>query len=407
MARQILHVDMDAFYASVEQRDDPSLRGQPVLVGGRSRRGVVLAASYEARPSGARSAMPMGEALRRCPRAIVVPPRMDRYAEVSAEVFGIFRRYTPLVEGLSIDEAFLDVTASRALFGDGEAIARRIKAEIRAELGLNASAGVAPCKFAAKIASDLDKPNGLVLVPDDVAAFLAPLGVERMWGIGPKTAPRLREAGLATIGDLAAADPEKLAALLGHAGAAHVRPLAQGVDAREVDPERSAISVGAEETFEHDLGDRRAQEVRLLDLAGRVSRRLLRAGLVGRGITLKVKYASFKLVSRALQLPDAVADVGSLHRAALHLLDRAPPGRVRLLGLSVGALAPAPTAPTLSLFAAEDTERKRRLEQVVLAVADRFGDRGLTRAALLEEGGPVDPRVSRSPMEAVEARRRR
>ena len=407
MARQILHVDMDAFYASVEQRADPSLRGKPVLVGGRSRRGVVLAASYEARPSGARSAMPMAEALRRCPEAIVAPPRMDRYAEVSAEVFGIFRRYTPLVEGLSIDEAFLDVTASRSLFGDGEAIARRIKAEIKAEVGLTASAGVASSKFAAKIASDLEKPDGLVVVPEDVESFLAPLAVERMWGIGPKTAPRLREAGIATIGDLAAADADQLAALLGHAGAAHVRPLSRGIDTREVDPERSAISVGAEETFEQDLADRRAQELRLLDLAGRVSRRMLRAGLVGKGVTLKVKYANFKLATRALQLPEAVADVGSLHRAAVHLLDRTPPGRVRLLGISVSALAPASAAPSLSLFAAEDSERRRRLEQVVLAVADRYGDRGLTRAALLEEGGPVDPRVSRSPMEAVEARRRR
>src|SRR6185437_6837526 len=230
--RTILHVDIDAFYASVEQRDDPALRGRPVLVGGRSRRGVVLAASYEARPSGARSAMPMAEALRRCPEAIVVPPRHDRYADVSADVFAIFRRYTPLVEGLSVDEAFLDVTASGALFGDGEAIARRIKREIRDEVGLTASAGVAPCKFAAKIASDLDKPDGLVIVPDDVAAFLAPLPVERMWGVGPKTAPRLRDAGYATIGDLAAAEPSALATILGEAGAAHVGPLARGVDAR-------------------------------------------------------------------------------------------------------------------------------------------------------------------------------
>ncbi|HEY8078028.1 MAG TPA: DNA polymerase IV, partial [Labilithrix sp.] len=181
--RQILHVDMDAFFASVEQHDDPSLVGKPVLVGGAARRGVVAAASYEARKFGARSAMPMAEALRRCPSAIVVSPRRGRYEEVSEQVFAIFERYTPLVEGLSIDEAFLDVTGSRSLFGDGTAIARAIKDDVKRDTGLTASAGVAPCKFAAKIASDLRKPDGLVVVPpDDVAGFLAPLPLERMWG---------------------------------------------------------------------------------------------------------------------------------------------------------------------------------------------------------------------------------
>ncbi|APR80957.1 DNA polymerase IV [Minicystis rosea] len=403
-ARSILHIDMDAFYASVEQRDDPRLRGRPVLVGG-SGRSVVVAASYEARPSGARSAMSMIEARRRCPEAIVVPPRHDRYAEVSAEVFAIFRRYTPLVEGLSVDEAFLDVTASRSLFGDGEAVARRIKADIKSELGLTASAGVASSKFAAKIASDLQKPDGIVIVPDDVAAFLAPLPVERMWGVGPKTAPKLREAGFATIGDLAAAAPEALAAVLGAAAIAHIAPLARGIDTREVDPTRAAISLGAEETFDRDLVDRRALELRLLDLAGRVARRLLRAGLVGRGITLKVKYADFKLRSRSVALPDPVADVGSLHRAALHLLDRVPQGRVRLLGISVADLSPAPAEAAPALFVEADSERRRRLESVVLRVADRFGDKGLVRAALLEEGAPPDPRVARSPFEASDTRR--
>ena len=399
--RVVLHVDMDAFYASVEQRDDPSLRGRPVLVGGRGR-SVVLAASYEARPSGARSAMPMVEALRRCPGALVVPPRHDRYAEVSADVFAIFRRYTPLVEGLSVDEAFLDVTASGALFGDGETIARRIKAEIRAELGLTASAGVAPCKFAAKIASDLDKPDGLVIVPADVAAFLAPLPIERMWGVGPKTAPRLRAAGFATLGDLAAAEPAALAALLGEAGALHMGPLARGIDTRAVEPQRTALTIGAEETFERDLVERRALEVRLLDLAGRVARRLLRAGLVCGGLTLKVKYADFKLRSRSAVLPDAVADTASLHHAAKTLLDRVPPGRVRLLGLSATRLSPPPEHAAPTLFVEANTERRRRLEAVVLASGDRFGAQGLMRAALLEEGMPQpDPRVARSPFEAA------
>jgi DNA polymerase-4 len=404
--RAVLHVDMDAFYASVEQRDDPALRGRPVLVGGPSKRGVVLAASYEARPSGARSAMPMVEALRRCPGAIVVPARHDRYADASAEVFAIFRRYTPLVEGLSVDEAFLDVTASRALFGDGEAIARRIKREIQGELGLGASAGVAPCKFAAKIASDLDKPDGLVVVPEDVAGFLAPLPVERMWGVGPKTAVRLREAGLATIGDLAAAGDGTLEALLGEAGAAHVRPLARGIDPREVEPSRAALSIGAEETFDRDLRERRALEVRLLDLASRVARRLIRNGLLARTITLKVKYADFQLRTRRVRLPDPVADAASLHTAAKVLLDRVPPGPVRLLGISTADFSPAPAAGSQALFAGEDAERRRRLEAVVLAVGDRYGAQGLVRAALLEEGPPHDPRTARSPYEVGVARGR-
>jgi DNA polymerase-4 len=383
--RSIIHVDMDAFFASVEQRDDPSLRGRPVIVGGPSRRGVVCAASYEARPSGVRSAMPMAQALRLCPEAIVVPPRHHRYSEVSAEVFSIFRRYTPLVEGLSVDEAFLDVTASRALFGDGEAIAKRIKAEIRHETGLTASAGVAPCKFAAKIASDLDKPDGIVIVPEDVRAFLAPLPIERMWGVGPKTAPRLREAGFATLGDLANATLPDLAALLGKSGAVHVHTLAQGIDSREVDPERAAISIGAEETFEHDLRDRRQKELRLLDLAAKVARRLHEAELVTGNVTLKVKYATFKLATRAIALPEPIGDAQSLFDAAKHLLDRVPEGPVRLLGISAKGLSPAPQSPALALFPAADPERRRRLEKVVLAVSDRWGDKGLQRAARLED----------------------
>ncbi len=215
MSRTILHIDMDAFFASVEQHDDPSLRGKPVLVGGSARRGVVAASSYEARKFGVYSAMPMAEALRKCPHAIVVEPQRGRYEEVSSVVFEIFNRYTPLVEGLSIDEAFLDVTGSRSLFGDGEAIARAIKTDVLSETGLTCSAGVASCKFAAKIASDMNKPNGLTIVGDDVAAFLAPLPIERMWSIGPKTAPTLHMLGYNTLGDLAKASPAVLQRAIG------------------------------------------------------------------------------------------------------------------------------------------------------------------------------------------------
>lgn len=389
--RQILHIDMDAFYASVEQRDDPSLRGRPLIVGGPSKRGVVCAASYEVRPFGVRSAMPMADAIRRCPQAIVVPPRMARYAAVSAEVFAVFHRFTPLVEGLSLDEAFLDVTGSASLFGDGAAIARKIKDAIREELDLVASAGVASCKFAAKIASDFEKPDGLVVIPaSELCAFLAPLPIERMWGIGPKAVERLRPAGLTTFRDLAETSLDHLESLLGRAGAVHVQTLARGIDDRPVVPGREAVSVGAEETFETDLVDRRAMELRLLDLAGRVARRLHKAGLEAAGVTLKVKYADFTLKSRSVTLPEPIADTMGLFNAAKTLLDRVPKGRVRLLGISAATLSPlgGAEAATMSLFPDAAPERRRRLEEVVLKVGDRFGGQGLRRASLLEEKEP-------------------
>lgn len=375
---------MDAFFASVEQRDDLSLRGKPVLVGGSSRRGVVAAASYEARRFGARSAMPMAEALRRCPQAIVVSAKHGRYGEVSEQVFRIFRRFTPLVEGLSVDEAFLDVTESRSLFGDGEAIARRIKREIREELDLTASAGVAPCKFVAKVASDLRKPDGLVVVrPEEVEAFLAPLPVERMWGIGPKAAPRVRAAGLATLGDLARAPVAKLEAVLGSWGA-DVQRLARGVDDRPVVPGRAAESIGAEETYDEDLTTRAEIERHLLDQAARVAQRLVRAELSGRVVVVKIKYADFTLCTRRVTLPEGVSDTDSIFRAAKGLLDRVAleGARVRLTGISVGGLGSGPPPPTL--FPDRTAERRLRLEQVVASVGDRFGDARITRAALLE-----------------------
>jgi DNA polymerase-4 len=404
MERAIVHVDMDAFFASVEQLDDPSLRGRPVLVGGASRRGVVAAASYEARTFGARSAMPMAEALRRCPDAIVVPPRRERYGEVSGQVFAIFRRFTPLVEGLSVDEAFLDVSASRSLFGDGVAIARRIKAAIREETGLTASAGVAPCKFAAKIASDLEKPDGLTVVPAEVAAFLAPLPLERMWGVGPKAAARLRAAGLATIGDLARAEPRRLERLMGESWGPHVQALARGLDDRPVDPDREAVSIGSEETYEHDLVTRRAIEIGLLDHAARVAQRLVHEGLAGDVVVVKLKYADFTLKTRRTTLPAPVADTDAIYGAARALLDRfelAPavgPGRraregavrpVRLVGVTVAGLVAKPDEGTLPLFAEDRSRgRGRRLEEVVSKIHDRFGATGLTRAALLERDEP-------------------
>ena len=378
---------MDAFYASVEQRDNPELRGKPVLVGGRSRRSVVAAASYEARVFGARSAMPMGEALRRCPDAIVVSPRMGRYAEASDGAFAVFRRYTPLVEPLSLDEAFLDVTASTSLFGGGEAIARAIKSEIREALELTASAGVAPCKFVAKVASDLRKPDGLVVVaPGEERDFLAPLPVERMWGIGPKTAPKVRALGYATLGDLARADEDALERAFGRWGVQMAR-LARGDDDRDVVPDRLAKSIGAEQTYEEDLVGPDAVAASLLEHASRVARRLLRADVSAHTVTVKVKYADFTLVSRQLTLPEAVQDTDALHRAALAALARIPleGKRVRLTGVSAGGIEEGPPQPTL--FGDPRAAQRRALEGVAAKLADRFGDeRVLTRGSLLGKG---------------------
>lgn len=395
--RTILHIDMDAFFASVEQLDDPSLRGKPVLVGGPERRGVVAAASYEARPFGVRSAMPMAEALRRCPHAIVVPPHRRRYEEVSAQVFAIFRRFTPLVEGISVDEAFLDVSASRSLFGDGEAIATRIRAAIREESGLTASAGVAPSKFVAKIASDLRKPDALVVVREgEVRAFLEPLAVERMWGVGPKAAERLRAMGYATLGDLARGDPRVLESALGSWGRA-VAELARGVDERPVEPDREAKSIGAEETYEDDLRDRATIERTLLVHAARVARRLHEGGLFARRVTVKLKYSDFTLKTRQLRLPEPIDDATSLFEAARSLLDRFPIAgrRVRLTGVSAGELSEGVAQPTL--FASPERERRRAVESVTAELGKRFGKAGVTRADLLDAPGRGDDEDSLLP----------
>lgn len=383
VSRTVLHADMDAFYASVEQRDDPALRGKPVLVGGASRRGVVAAASYEARRFGARSAMPMVEALRRCPDAIVVHPRMGRYAEVSDRVFSIFERYTPLVEPLSLDEAFLDVTASRALFGDGVAIARAIKHAVRDELELTVSVGVATSKFVAKIASDLRKPDGLVVAPaGEEAAFLAPLPVGRMWGVGAKAEARLQPAGIRTIGDLARASVARLESLLGSWGA-EVQQLARGLDDRPVIPDREAQSIGAEETFEEDLTEREDLEAELLTQSARVARRLNKAGISGRVVVVKLKYADFTLKSRRASLPEPVCDTDSIYDAARAQLDRFDLAgrRVRLTGVSVTDLVQGP--PPRLLFEDARVEKRRRVQQAVDAIADRFGASGVTRASIL------------------------
>jgi DNA polymerase-4 len=380
---------MDAFYASVEQRDDPKLRGRPVIVGGSSRRGVVLAASYEVRPFGVRSAMPMAEALRLAPNAIVVTPHRDRYEQASAQILSVLHRYTPLVEPLSLDEAFLDVTASGSLFGNGRAIGEAIKRDIRRELELTASAGVAPCKFVAKVASDLRKPDGLVVVePDEVAAFLAPLPIERMWGVGPKTAPKMRALGYATLGDLARADERMLRRALGSWGA-EVARLARGLDARDVSTDGLARSISAEQTYEHDLVGAQAVGQSLLEHAARVARRLLRAGLGARCVAVKIKYSDFKLRTRRATFSDPVQATDAIHRAAVALLANVPLAhhRVRLTGVSVSGLVESGATRELfpdSRASLANKERALALEEVTARIADRFDDEwAITRASLL------------------------
>mgnify|MGYP001818894408 CR=1 FL=1 len=373
---------MDAFFASVEQLDDPALRGRPVLVGARSRRGVVAAASYEARPTGVRSAMSMVEALRRCPDAVVVPPRRARYIELSGEIFAIFRRYTPLVEGLSLDEAFLDVTASRALFGDGPQIAARIRQHIAEELQLTASAGVAPNKFVAKIASDLHKPDGLTVVPDDgAAAFLGPLPLSRMWRVGPKARQKLQAAGLRTIGDLARADAGTLQMLLGSWGPT-ARELARGLDERPVTLGVPPKSLGAEETFERDL--RTASELgpALLRQSMRVADRLVDKGLWAGVVTLKIKYADHRVLSRQARMDPPVADTDAIYQAATELLTRIPNLQLglRLTGVSASNLS---TAPAPELFPDADRLRRERLASTARGLREKFGAESLTRASLL------------------------
>lgn len=394
--RQILHIDMDAFFASVEQRDNPALRGKPVLVGGPTRRGVVAAASYEARVSGARSAMPMAEALRLCPKAIVVPPRRDAYESASDAVFDVLRKFTPLVEGLSIDEAFLDVTMSRSLFGDGETIAKKIRAAVFETTNLTCSAGVASSKFAAKIASDMNKPNGLTVVGDDIAAFLAPLPIERMWGIGPKTAPNLRRLGYQTLGDLARASPQALERALGTWGR-QVSDLARGIDDREVEPNREAQSIGAECTYEEDLRTKEEIQRSLLAHAARVAERLTAHSLRASGITVKLKYADFTVLTRRAALPEPASDTHSLHAACIELLERFPleGARVRLTGVSAFNIETSVAQPLL--FPDRAAQRRRGLESVLLTAKDRFGGKPITFATLLERtADKIDPTAATS-----------
>ncbi|MSP60396.1 MAG: DNA polymerase IV [Myxococcales bacterium] len=391
MPRTILHVDLDAFYASVEQRDDPSLRGRKVVVGPRSKRGVVLAASYEARPSGVKSAMPMARALLLCPDLVVVPPRMARYAQASAQFFALLAGWSPLVEGLSLDEAFLDVTGEERLLGDGKAIARGIKQQVREEIGLVASVGVAPNKFVAKIASDLGKPDGLVEVdPDRVREFLQPLAIGRLWGVGAVTEAALARLGLATIGDVARIGETALAGRLGADGARRLFALAEGRDERAVIPDRAPVSVGSEETFERDVHLRAHLAPSLLAHTDRVCRRVRALGLRARTVTVKVKYADHELCTRRVTLARSTADGRVVARTALELLEVVPAIEqrgARLVGISLSGLVAKDGPRQLSLDEPA-TERGEHLGETIDRITDRFGGGAVTRAVLLSDGEP-------------------
>lgn len=383
--RQILHVDMDAFYASVEQLDQPEYAGRAVIVGADPKagtgRGVVAACSYEARQFGIHSALPISHAWRRCPNGVYLRPRMVRYQEVSVAIMGILRRYTDMVEPISIDEAFLDVSGSTALMGPAEGIAREVKATIKKETGLTASVGVAPNKFLAKIASDLDKPDGFVVVGNtEVESFLAALPVSKLWGVGPKTATRLRKLGVHTIGELAAIGREKMIETLGASGE-HLWHLARGEDERPVVSAWEPKSISNETTFEHDTSDNDLLLKTLRGLSDKVAARLRRQGFKTRTISLKLRYASFTTFTRQKSVPEALNTGNEIFALIRTLFEKFPLEKsVRLIGVGTSNLLRASNDEAqLSLF--ETTEQDERLAQALDKINDRYGDGSLRRGS--------------------------
>ena len=379
----ILHLDMDAFYAAVEMRDDARLRGRPVLVGGTGGRGVVASASYEARAFGVGSAMPMSEALRRCPQAVVVAPRFDVYAAVSRELHDIMRSATPLVEPLALDEAFLDVGGSVRLLGTPIEIATDLRRRIATDLRLPASVGIAPNKFLAKLCSRKAKPDGLLHLPAErVDHFLGALAVHELWGVGEQTAARLERAGIRWVGDLRAVDEATLTPMLGAAAAHKLRSLAHGRDARAVEPQVDAKGLSAEETFAQDLTGRAQLTRVLLGLSERVGRRLRRSRVRARTVTLKLRHASFQTVTRARTLPVPTSQATEVYRVVADLLDDvwAEPTPVRLLGIGASRLIPEGQGVQMDMLA---TARWEAAERVADDVRAQFGEVALTRGALL------------------------
>ena len=381
MQRTILHVDMDAFFAAIEQREHPEYRGKPVIVGGLSSRGVVATASYEARPSGVHSAMPMATARRRCPDGIFVQGNYALYRAVSAEIFAIFSRYSPLVEPLSIDEAFLDVTGMGLLAPSPRVLAQRFKAEIREKTALVASVGIAPNKFLAKLASDLEKPDGLVEIrAEDAVRRIAPLPVRRLWGVGKRTEEKLADLGIKTIGAMQQADEKKLARSLGRRAAHALKELSFGRDERRVEPDREAKSIGKEVTFERDLESAEEAERELLALAEKVGWRLRLAGVAARTIQLKVRRADFTTFTRSRTLFEATAHDEPIFRTARDLFrELGIKSGIRLLGVTGENFEPSALP---SLFR---DEKKERLYGAIDALKKRFGESIITKAPLIDK----------------------
>ena len=402
---RVLHADLDSFYASVEVRKDPSLAGRPLLVGGVGPRGVVTSASYEARAFGCRSAMPMARARSLCPQAVAVPPDFATYRRYSSLVMGVFRDVTPLVEPLSLDEAFLDVAGARRLLGDALRIARLLRARVATEIGLPLTVGVAGNKFLAKLASTRGKPDGLLVVPPSRALdFLHPLPADALWGAGQATIDRLARYGLRTVGEVARTPRETLERVLGQAQGGHLAELAWGRDPRPVVPFEAAKSVGSEETFAVDIDDPEALAREVLRCSVRVGRRLREAGLAGRTVTLKLRFADFKTITRSRTLADATDTDAEIHEVAADLLARLRLGAaaVRLVGVTVSNLTHGGAPTQLQLG------RERPGWQAAVRAADavraRFGERAVDLASLTAEA-PAE--AFREAREAPRVRRER
>jgi DNA polymerase-4 len=387
----ILHVDMDAFYASVETIKDPALRGKPVIVGGRGSRGVVTSASYEARSFGVTSAMPVVRARRLCPHGVFVPNDFSSYQDFSLQIREVFTSFTPLVEPLSLDEAFLDISGSVRLFGTSLQIAQQIKRAI-ANLGLGCTVGVAPNKFLAKLASAWAKPDGLLVVPaDDVLGFLHPLPVSALWGVGPQTGETLRRLGMRTVGDLAHLSRRTLERALGESLGAHLHALANGIDQRPVVVNEPSKSVGSEETYERDLDS--AEEVlrELLRLSDRTAGRLRTKDLCGRTVTIKIRFSNFKTITRSKTLPCEIDTTDEIYAVAKELYQRLHPDRprIRLVGVSIAALATGPPQHQLDLLADTGGDRagdlrRRSAAHAVDSIRTRFGEASVAPATLMQ-----------------------
>jgi DNA polymerase-4 len=397
--RTILHVDMDAFYAAVEILDEPSLAGRAVIVGGTGRRGVVASCSYEARAFGVRSAMPSVRARQLCPHAVFLAGRFGRYADVSRAIHAIFEEYTPLVEGISLDEAFLDVTGSARLFGSGPEIAAAIRTRVTGELGLSCSVGVAPSKFLAKLGSEAAKPKAdrrgiiagagvVVVVPGEELVFLHPLPIEALWGVGPATAARIRRLGVTTVGELADIPEDTLINAIGRAHGTHLARLSAGIDERPVEPDRDVKSISHEETYPVDLYGRSELDAEIVRMADAVATRLRRAGLAGRTVTLKVRFGDFVTKTRSRTAAVALAEGPPIAVLARALLDEVDLTQgVRLLGVGISNLGPESKREAEQLTLAFDVGSWRDASDAVDEVRRRFGDAAVGPASILGGDG--------------------